>query len=196
MVTRKSILMFLLAGLVTVTFRIEARLESAEIASTCSLGQANALFQEFVIPILVWRPRGIDHPKLVDSLAGCQYRLFRDGTTVTFTEDDWFVGGITYLGDYEQLGRPLAEVIADLEANQDRVWLRRSGGIDSWVEQPLERTAYKTMDSLEFGSVVFQQRAFIRRLPPGEYESYWEHRWMDRVDATATVRVIITAAEK
>src|SRR4051794_21596537 len=54
----------------------------------CTIGDAQAMFQVSQIPAYVMRPRGLEQPKLLDSLSQCQYRLFRDGETFTFSEED------------------------------------------------------------------------------------------------------------
>jgi len=66
----------------------------------------------------------------------CQYRLFFDGRSFTYCEDDLILGGIIYFIDYAAEGWSREEGIAYLESVGSRVWL-------DGIEQPLERTAYK-----------------------------------------------------
>lgn len=166
-------------------------------AEPCTTGDALAMFEALQVATNVMRPRGIEAPKLLDTLSRCQYRLFRNGATFTFSEEDTFLGGVLWLYDYDNLGLTREEAIADLESIQDRVWLAEvqpGGATGPWVEQPLMRTAYKNIESAVFGLTVLQHRAFITRLPPGEYWSYWESRSPGAPDVTATVRLSITPA--
>ena len=43
-------------------------------------------------------------------------------------------------------------------------------------------------------AAVYQQRAFITQLPPGEYLSFWLSTSPDFADTTATVRLVIAPA--
>ena len=63
----------------------------------------------------------------------CQYRLFLDGRTFTYCEDDLILGGINPLAEYKALGWSREEATADLERTADRVWI-------DGVEQSLVRT--------------------------------------------------------
>ncbi len=110
----------------------------------------------------------------------CQYRLFLDGRTFTYCEDDVILGGINPLAEYKALGWSREEGIADLERTADRVWV-------DGVEQPLMRTAYKDGQHPVFGHSVYQHRAFITQLAVGDHVSYWEETLDGSVDATATV---------
>jgi hypothetical protein len=162
----------------------------------CGIGDAQAMFQVLVIPVAIMRPRGIDQSKLVDSLSRCQYRLFSNGATYTFSEYDVFLGGIVWLGDYKARGITRQDAIAEIEATDDRVWMAElgpAGEIGELVEQPLMRTSYKTIPHPVFGMTVYQQRAFITQLPPGEYVSVWESTFQGAIE-TATVHLNITPA--
>lgn len=153
-----------------------------------------ALFQELPIPAGVMRPRGITKPAFVQNLSKCQYRVFLDGQTFTFHEDDYITGGVVLLSEYKALGMTRAQAIADLELEEDRVWLakkRADGTFEDPVEQPLMRTAYKDVDNQVFGLSVFQHRAFIKRLAPGEYESTFVSTFPGFEPFMATVRLII-----
>jgi hypothetical protein len=153
-----------------------------------------ALFQELPIATAVMRPRGITKPALLQNLAKCQYRVFLDDRTFTFHEDDFITGGVVTLLEYKALGITRQEAIAELELALDRVWLakkRADGTFEDPVEQPLMRTAYKDVDSAVLGQSVFQHRAFIKQLAPGEYESRYVSTHPDFPPFTATVRLII-----
>lgn len=193
----KAALVILSSILVTSISPAEA-LRRAEVnAQPCTMGDARAIFEALPIAVHVIRPRGIEGPKLLDSLGRCQYRLFRDGATFTFSEKDVFLGGVVELYDYENVGVTREEAIADLGSIQDRVWLAEvlpGGATGVWVEQPLMRTAYKNIQSVVLGLTVLQHRAFITSLPPGEYLSHLESSYQGVPDLTATVRLIITPA--
>lgn len=193
----KGALAVLLSILATSISPAEAIRQVEIAAEPCTMGDARSMFEALQIPFNVLRPRGIEGPKMLDSVGRCQYRLFRDGATFTFTDEDVFLGGIVQLYDYENAGLSREEAIADLESIQDRVWLAEvlSGGVTgAWVEQPLMRTAYKNIESAVLGLTVLQQRAFITSLPPGEYLSYWESSYQGVPDLTALVRLIIAPA--
>ena len=174
--------------------------ESARAESeppSCGMGDARAMFEVLPVPVLVMRPRGIDGPRLLDSLSRCQYRLFRDGETFTFSEDDVIVGGVSYLYDYAQLGVTRQAAIAEIESTTDRVCLAETmpdGTIGECVEQLLMHSAYKNVMSVTFGLTVFQHRAFITQLPAGEYLSDWVSTTPGFPDVSAVVRLIITPA--
>ena len=119
---------------------------------------------------------------------------YRDGEEFTFNEDDVFVGGILWFYDFKAAGVTRPAAIADIEMNVDRVWLAEvlpGGELGPLVEQPLMRTAYKDIQHLFFGQVVYQHRAFITQLPPGDYVSIWVNNYPGLPDATATVQLHI-----
>ena len=136
----------------------------------CTLGDAQKTFE---------KPFG----NLIGS--ACQYRLFFDGDTYTFCEDDFILGGVVWFWEYPELGVTRAEAIADIEANEDHVWIDGS-------EQQLMFTAYKDGQHPVFGQVVFQHRAFITQLPVGEHTSYYENFHPDYglTAATVTLQVL------
>jgi hypothetical protein len=163
----------------------------------CTVGDARAMLEALQIPVHVMRPRGIEGPKLLDALAECQYRLFRDGATVTFSEEDVILGGVAYLYEYVQLGTTRDQAVAELEAIQDRVWLGPvlpDGSVGDLVEQPLMHTNYKNIMSSLLALTVVQHRAFITQLPAGEYLSFWESTSPGLPDESAVVRLVITPA--
>jgi hypothetical protein len=154
----------------------------------CTIGDASALFQVSPLPNQVMRPRGQDHPGLLEAYGRCQYRLFRDGETFTFCEDDFFLGGTVAFWDYKASGISRADAIAEMELSTDRVWL-------DGVEQVLQRTAYKDLNSLNLGLVVYQVRGFIGQLPPGDHVSVWVGSYPGIPDDIATVNLHILPRE-
>lgn len=150
----------------------------AKPAAPCSYGDAQSQFQTF--------------PLMFDgTMPPCQYRLFLPGT-VTFSEDDFFLGGlverVSYGGDVSR-----SQAIATLEALRFRVWLAEvtPSGTGPPVEQIVERTAIKTANYEPFGQHVWAQWGIIRRLPAGEYLSVLEDPPIYG-GTTTTVRLVIT----
>jgi hypothetical protein len=114
----------------------------------------------------------------------CQYRLFRDGETVTFCEDDFILGGVIWFADYPVLDMSRQEAIADIELNEDHVWI-------DGVEMPLMDTGIKDGQHPFFGKVVYKQRAFIAQLSVGEHTSYYENFHPDYGLFTSTVHLVV-----
>ena len=145
---------------------------SADSSSTpCTVGDAAANFEA-----------PLQH--LFESLGICQYRLFFDGETFTFCEDDVILGGVNDFFEYKAAGLSREAAIALLELDGDRVWLDD-------VEQPLLRTAYKDGLHPFFGHGVYQHRAFITQLTPGDHVSYYERTISGDLVFTATVNLHI-----
>jgi hypothetical protein len=113
-----------LSGLVGFAFvSLLAGAAHAAPEDSCTTGDVEALLQNLPVPNQVMRPRGQDHPGLLDALADCQYRLFRDGETFVFSADLPFLGGVVWVSDYVNLGITHQEAIADLKLHVDQVWL-------------------------------------------------------------------------
>ena len=120
---------------------------------------------------------------LIDS--ECQYRLYRDGETFTFCEGDYILGGIVFFWEYKLLGISREEAIADIELNEDRVWI-------DGVEMPLMHTAFKNGVRPSTGDMeVYQHVAFISQLPVGEHVSYWENFHPDYGLSTTTIHLVV-----
>ena len=132
--------------------------------ASCTTGDVEALLQTLPVPNQVMRPRGQDHPGLLEAFADCQYRLFRDGETFVFSADEPFLGGGVWVSDYVNLGITRQEAIADLKLHLNQVW---------------------------FGQVVYRQCGFITQLQAGEYLNYWLSTHEGLPDETATVTLII-----
>lgn len=150
----------------------------------CTMGDASALFQVSPLPSQIMRPRGQDHPGLLEAYSRCQYRFFRDGETFTFCEDDFIVGSKVPNFDYKASGLSRAEAIAELELDVDRVWL-------DGVERVLQRTSYRDLYSVNFGLIVYQVRGFVTQLPPGDHVSAWLGTYPGFPDDTAIVTLHI-----
>ena len=154
----------------------------------CTFGEASALFQVSPLPNQVMRPRGQDHPGLLDAYGRCQYRFFRDGETFTFCEDDFFLASTVVFWDYKTAGISRAEAIAEMELASDQVWL-------DGVERVLDRTAYKDLNSANLGLLVYQVRGFVAQLPPGDHVSVWVGSFPGAPDDVATVNLHILPRE-
>src|SRR5687768_17540660 len=92
----------------------------------CTRGMAQSLFQSAPVTFAAQESRGNLRPRRVDAAHQCQYRVWRgddDDNHVTFSEDDFFLGGVTYFFDYKAAGVPRKEAIAEMEQGEDRVWL-------------------------------------------------------------------------
>jgi hypothetical protein len=133
----------------------------------CTLGDAQANFQA-----------PLEH--LIQSLGICQYRVFFDGSTFTFCEGDFILGGVNNFVDYKASGLTREEGIDELERYGQRVWL-------DGVEKSLIHTAVKDGIHPRFGHVVYQHYAVITQLAPGHHVSYFEGSTDGVVDFSATV---------
>lgn len=140
----------------------------------CTSGNARSMFESFF-------------SFLEDAVPPCQFRLFWDGQTVTFCEDDVILGGVNYRWGYDELGElgmSREDAVADLELFEDRVWL-------DGVEQLIEETAIKDADTERFGRIVWLQHAFFAQLEPGDHTSLWVGSYDGVPDASATVTLHI-----
>lgn len=167
----------------------EGLAKSESHSPPCSQVAAYAMFYTF-FPLADLINRGLTTPPVNEAAARCQYRLFFDGEHFTFSEDDWILGGIVDFYDYVASGITRAEAIAALELDTDRAWLAKvqpNGSLGPAVEQSLMRTAYTDWNHSIFGVCVWQHRAFIRRLPPGDYVSTWRRTTPGFEDDFATV---------
>ena len=157
----------------------------------CGWGEVQATFQALPVGYVQVTQFGTQ-----ESLAGlgggtnnCQFRLYTDGATYTFNEGDLVVGGTIWQFDYPNAGFTRAEAIEELEAIDDRVWFGPTG--ETPVEQVLERTAYKHYHRPDWGLTLYQQRAFVAQLAPGEYDSYWESTYYGVPELSALVHIIV-----
>jgi hypothetical protein len=165
----------------------------AQAAASCTDGDLQTLFQAFPIHAAVVTNKN-GHPRMVESVSRCSYRVFFDGETVTLSASGKFLGGIVWLDDYPAQGISRSAAIADLASISDRVWLAPvlpDGSTGVMVEKTLMTTAYKDVNHPSFGKCVYQHRAFITQLTPGEYVSYWESV-SPAETLTATVHLVIT----
>jgi hypothetical protein len=163
----RSLVGVVLAGLLW-TPASSATAETTE----CSRGDAAALFEQPIMLIFNQPGEGLS--------PACQYRLFFDGREFTFSEGDWFLGGVNYLYAYKQVGVTRTDAIADLEKYESRLWLSEispGGVIGPAVEQTLMETGYRDAMHPVFGQVVYRQDGVILQLPPGDYLSTFEETY-------------------
>ena len=177
-----------LAGVVPSVAASDVTPERAAQHAACTVGDAQAVFQALPLTAGVMLPRGQDHPGLLEASVRCQFRVWHDGETFTACQDDVILGGIIYFWPYKADGISRAFAIADTELFKDRVWLNGQ-------EQVLERTPYKNVET-PLGTALWQHRAFITQLPPGEFASVWVSSYPGVPDDTATVTLHILPREQ
>jgi hypothetical protein len=180
---RKVLIGAVLVGLLCAVAPV-ARADS----TTCSKGHAQAQFQAFPT-FFNYQPREDDFPP-------CQYRLFLDGEHLTFSEEDWFLGGVVLYYEYEQLGATRQAGIADIEKYANRLWLSEigpGGQVGTPIEQTLMETTYKDIESPDLGRIVYQNFGVIFHLSPGDYLSTWELAYEGEVVEFADVTLHILA---
>ncbi len=157
----------------------------------CGMGEVQAALQ--ALPVGFYTvSNGLSDIKmggLGAGVANCQYRLFFDGQTFTFSTSNRILGGVVYMLDYQDQGMTRSEAIQAILAIQDRVFLGPEGG--PLVEQELTTTTFKDMVHPALGHIVYQHRAIITQLPPGEYESLWMFSHPVIPDFSATVHLDI-----
>lgn len=181
------------------TFIVLPAANAAASDQPCSYGDARALLNQ--APVAFRLDDGSDHQPGLGGLVGrCQFRLYQDGETVTFSDEDYILGGILIFRTYEELeemGWTRAEAIADMKLTTDYVEIASvvGGEVGTFEDVPLIVTHYRDASS-PIGHLVYNHRAFITRLPAGEHLVRWTHSYQGVPVVTSTVRVVITASEK
>jgi hypothetical protein len=161
----------------------------------CSYGDAQALLNQG--PVAFRLADGSAHQPGLGGLIGrCQFRLYQDGETVTFSDEDYILGGILIFWTYEELeelGWTRAEAIADMELVTDRVEIASVGGgeVGTFEDVPLIVTHYRDAFGPP-GHLVYNHRAFITQLPAGEYLVRWTQSYPGFPDFESTVRLLVT----
>jgi len=185
------------ALIVVLTFIAFLALPAAASDQPCSYGDAKALLNQ--APVAFRLSDGSAHQPGLGGLVGrCQFRLYQDGETVTFSDEDYFLGGIILFYTYaelEEFGFTRAEAIADLKLATDRVEIASvvGGDVGAFADVPLIVTRYRDAFGPP-GHVVYNHRAFITRLPAGEYLVRYTQSYPGFPDFTSTVRVVVTAS--
>jgi hypothetical protein len=124
----------------------------------CTLGDAREQFETF--------------PLTFEGIPPCQYRLFFNGQTFTFGQDEFFLGGVVRRESYDPSVEGSRDAASSrLEGEAFRVWIAEltETGIGELVDRPLMRTALKSGKNDQFGTYVWVQWGYITQLPPGEY---------------------------
>jgi hypothetical protein len=167
----------------------------------CTKADAHLLLQQLERGAFLFFARGETDRRIVDVFQRCQYRLWFDGATFTFRENDVFLGGSVFFwseSELEEMGWTRRQAVADLEAIEARVWLAPvlpDGSIGELVEQQLRQTPVKTVPHTVFGKSVATQVAFIARLPAGDYVSVYQESKPGEPVFEATVHLHIVPAE-
>jgi hypothetical protein len=169
--------------------------------SSCSLGDARALLEIAPVANQILVRNGPQHP-LAQALLTCQYRLFWEaghpvlGQPISFSERDYFLGGVAFPIPYKAIGMTRAEAEAIQKAIEVQVWLAEvtEGGVGPLVKQALMESALKQTMTEGPGLVLWKQWGFIAKLPPGEYMSVTEVRrpvfFQDELRWTVSVTII------
>ena len=185
------------ALIVVLTFVALPASHAAGSVDTCSYGNAKALLNQ--APVAFRLADGSAHQPGLGGLIGrCQFRLYQDGETVTFSDEDYFLGGILVFWTYEELeelGWTRAEAIADLKLATDRVEIASvvGGEVGTFEDVPLIVTHYRDAFGPP-GHVVYNHRAFITQLPAGEYLVRYTQTYPGFPDFVSTVRLVIVAS--
>jgi hypothetical protein len=183
------------ALIVVLTFMLPAA--HAAASEPCSYGDAQALLNQGPVAFRL-ADGSADQPGLGGLVGRCQFRLYEDGATVTFSDEDYFLGGIFLFWTYEELeefGWTRAEAIADLKLVTDRMEIASvvGGEIGAFEDVPLIVTRFRDAFGPP-GHVVYTHHAFITQLPAGEYLVRYTQSYPGFPDFTSTVRVVITSS--
>lgn len=146
------------------------------VGGSCSLGDAQALLETVPVANEILASDGLDQP-WARTLAKCQYRLFWEtghpvlGTPITFSREDFFLGGVVVQVPYKRLGMTSRQAAAIVDAVEVEVSLARvtDAGIGEFVEQAVMTSTLKQTMTQRAGLVLWRQWGFISQLPPGEY---------------------------
>jgi hypothetical protein len=149
--------------------------------SFCSLGDARALFEIAPVANQILVRNGPQHP-LAQALLTCQYRLFWEsghpvlGRPISFSEGDYFLGGVAFPIPYRTIGMTRAEAETIQKAIGVQIWLAEvtESGVGPLVQQAVMESAIKQTMTEGAGLVLWKQWGFIAKLPPGEYVSVAE----------------------
>lgn len=173
----------------------------AETGDPCTYGGALALLE--AAPVAATQASRSEEKGIRPHLGGlwdeCQFRLYQDKETIPFQADDYILGGIAVWWTYDemaQFGLSRAEAIEDLERVTDRIEIATvdgRGGRPRFAPVPVIVTTYR--DAQLFGSqIVYNHRAFIAKLPAGEYLVRWTQSYPGFRDFVSTVRLLVTPA--
>jgi hypothetical protein len=131
----------------------------------CTLGEVTSAFEAWAPGFMLNDRLGLDHAGLAEGVGLCQYRLFYDGATACFCEDDIFLGGVTW---YTSVDPPngLSPSEASEWFNQLEVQVELDGSPIDVVG-----TAVKGAVVPSYGQLFWQQHGVFFQLPPGDYLS-------------------------
>lgn len=176
----------------------------AQADGPCTYSGAQALL--FEGPVAATQSDRSDRPHLGELWRECQFRLYRDGETVTFRQGDYILGAIAVWWSYQQMdefGLSRAEAIDDLELVTDQIEIAvvTDGIAGPFEPVPVIVTSYRdaqlevaAVEDAAEGHIVFNQRGFISQLPAGEYLVRWTQAYPGFPDFVSTVRLLVTPA--
>lgn len=141
----------------------------------CGKGEVQSAFQ--ALPVGLWTV-GESRAGLGGAATHCRLNIFDDGATYTFRSSDLIIGGVVNFIPLEFLGVTYREAVDILLTAEDRVYMGPAGTpVDQLVEQELKASAFKSAMHPDFGHIVYQHKAFITQLEPGDYISYYVWEW-------------------
>ena len=157
-------------------FTFPAQFSLSPAGSPCSYGDATALFESLEAVVEIRVREGLNHPR-VQPLIRCQFRLFWEagnpflGKPITFTREDFFLGGVAIRVPYIIRGLSMQQAQAVLDAVEVQVsWGKVVGAtIGELVDIPLLTTTSKQTMTESLGLILWRQWGFISQSPPGEY---------------------------
>jgi hypothetical protein len=171
----------------------------AQTEEPCTYGGAQALLLE--APVAATQSDRSDRPHLGELWEECQFRLYRDGQTITFREGDYILGAIAVWWTYDEMdefGLSRGEAIEDLQLITDRIEIAKLDGRKRGPFEPVPVIVTSYRDAQLFGThIVFNQRGFIAHLPAGEYLVRWTQSYPGSIAFPAfrdesTVRLLVT----
>lgn len=155
----------------------------------CGMGEVKSVLQALPVGLI-----NVDNSRggLGAGVTDCYFRLFADGSNVSFHTSDLIFGGFANFIPYEYLGISQEEAIELLLSSEDRAFLGTVGTpLEDLDEQELTHTVVKRTKIPPFGRVVYQNIGYITQLEPGEYISFWESEWVfGHEEATVHITIL------
>lgn len=140
----------------------------------CTRGSAQQVIQAGIVAANQVR-QGRTNTGIVDSRLHCAYRLYDDGATYTFSEDDVFAGATAFTWwEWEADGMTRQQVNDILTGTEYTVLLAEvlpDGSVGEFTEQPLVRPPVKYHVMEGQGMTAYQTAGVILDLEVGTYIS-------------------------
>jgi hypothetical protein len=141
----------------------------AQTEETCTYGGAQALLLE--APVAATQFDRSDRPHLGELWEECQFRLYRDGETVTFREGDYILGAIAVWWTYKDMnefGWSREQAIEDLRLVTDRIEVADVNGRKRGPFEPVPVIVTSYRDAELFGTHTSSTSGgSSRNCPPG-----------------------------